>query len=99
MQKRTEEIRHKRTAQLLGTWSMMQQRFKDLNGTAFLHSHLVAETVERYLRDREELIARHNIRGRIQRHKIAGLMASAIVKTRPIQLYDNTGKAARVSKR
>jgi hypothetical protein len=98
IQKRTEEIRHKRTAQLVGTWTMMQRQFKDLDGTAFLHLHLVAETIERYLRDREALIARHNIRGRIQRHKIAGLMAAAIVKTRPIQLYDDTGKAARVSK-
>ena len=98
MIRRTEEIRLKRTAQLVGTWKMMQASFKDLEGTAFLHTHLVAETVERYLRDREALIARHNIHGRIQRHKVAGLMAAAIVKTRPIQLYDDMGKAARVSK-
>jgi hypothetical protein len=98
IRKRTDEIRLKRMEQLLGSWKMMQERFRDLEGTAYLHPALAAEVVENYLRDRESLIHRNNIRGRIQRHKVAGLMAASIVKVRPIQLRDDMGRAARVSK-
>ena len=98
VQARLDEIRFKRTHTLVATWDLMQERYRDLKGTAFLHNHLVAEVVENYLLDRESLVHRHTIRGRIQRHKIAGLMAAAIVKTRPVQLYDDMGKGARLSR-
>jgi hypothetical protein len=95
---RQQEIRLKRTATLFAAWELMQRQYRDLQGTAFLHPSLVAAVVETYLLDRDSLVYRHNIHGRIQRHKIAGLMAAAIVKVRPVQLTEATGKAARVSR-
>lgn len=98
VQKRFEEIRRKRTETLVGAWELMQRKYKELKETAYLHPHLVAQVVENYLEDRLALVNRDNIRGRIQRHKIAGLMAACILKSRPIQLRDDTGRSARVSK-
>jgi hypothetical protein len=76
----------------------MARKYAAVRECTRLQNGLVAEVVENYLRDREALVIRNNIKGRIQRHKIAGLMAAAIVKLRPVQLLDDTGKAARVSK-
>lgn len=76
----------------------MQRKYNELKDTASLHPHLVAQVVEYYLQDRLALVNRDNIRGRIQRHKIAGLMAACILRVKPIQLRDNTGKSARVSR-
>lgn len=98
IQKRLGEIRRKRTETLVGSWELMQRKYKELKDTAFLHPHLVAQVVENYLQERLALVNRDNIGGRIQRHKIAGLMAASILRLRPVQLRDDTGKAARVSK-
>ena len=97
IQKRIEEIRFKRTQFLLAAWEMMRKRYRELEGRAFLAQSLVVQVVESYLQDRCELVARDNISGRIQLHKIAGLMAAAIIKTKPIQLRDDVGRDARVS--
>jgi hypothetical protein len=47
---------------------------------------LARATIEDYLQARELLMSRDKISGNLQWHKIAGLMASAVVKNRPIQL-------------
>jgi hypothetical protein len=98
IEKRTEEIRRKRIETLVGAWELVRTRYRDIRENARLNDALVAEAVEAYLQDRQVLVTRANIRGRIQRHKIAGLMAAAIVKTRPIQLFDETAAGARISR-
>jgi hypothetical protein len=85
-EQRQNEIRIKRISTLVGAYDFMCQRYREIRECTHLHKSLVASTVEDYLRDREALVNRHNITGRIQRHKIAGMMAAAIVKNRPIQL-------------
>jgi len=45
---------------------------------------LLEETVEYYLSDRDVLKVRYKISDKIQLHKIAGLLANAIVRIRPI---------------
>src|SRR5947207_15837123 len=57
-----------------------------------------AEIVHAYLKEREVLVNRANIAGRIQRHKIAGLMAASIVKVRPVQLHVLDTREARISR-
>ena len=94
---RRNEIRHKRIATLLGAYELMRQRYREVYEGTSINKTVVAITVEEYLQDREKLVSRHNIAGRIQRHKIAGLMAAVIVKHRPIQLLDTDGQAARLS--
>jgi hypothetical protein len=95
---REEQIRITRLTMLLGSWQLVSNKYTDLPEGARLNKVLAAAVVERYLADRQAVMARHVITGRIQRHKIAGLMAASIVKVRPIQLLDDMGTAARVSK-
>jgi hypothetical protein len=67
------------------------QAFKMLGESGLIHSDtmsvsvpLLEETIEYYLSDREILKARYKIEDKIQLHKIAGLLANAIVRIRPI---------------
>lgn len=98
IEERSAEIRRKRVETLVGAWELMRTSYKEVHQNAKLNGFLVAEVVETYIQDRQALVSRSNIRGRIQRHKIAGLMAASIVKVRPIQLLDDTGEGARISR-
>jgi len=67
------------------------QSFKSLGdaglisvGTMCISAPLLDETVEYYLSDRDVLKLRYNIDDKIQLHKIAGLLANAIVRIRPV---------------
>lgn len=93
-EQRQNEIRMKRIATLVGAYDFMCHRYLEIRECTHLHKALVASTVEDYLRDREALRNRHNITGRIQRHKIAGMMAAAIMKNRPIQLLEDSPAAS-----
>jgi hypothetical protein len=95
---REDQIRRKRMETLVGAWELMKGRFLEVEKNAYALDSLFAEVVENYLQDRQALVTRSNITGRIQRHKIAGLMAASIVKIRPIQLREGDTKAARVSR-
>jgi hypothetical protein len=95
---RRNEIRHKRIATVLGAYQMMRERFAEVHDCTTINKSLVAIVVEEYIQEREKLVLQRNITGRIQRHKVAGLMASAIMKFRPVQLLETEGKAARYSK-
>ncbi len=95
---RRQEIRSKRIATLLGAYDLMRQRYLEVYEGTTISKIAVATLVEEYLQEREKLCHLHNISGRIQRHKIAGLMATAIVKYRPVQLLEIEGKAARLSR-
>ncbi len=81
---RQQEIREKRLATLVGAYNFLAERFSLIRNGSHLHDGLVAQTVEHYIQDRKALCGRLNITGRIQRHKIAGLMAGAILKNKPI---------------
>ena len=98
IQQRAAQIRRKRIETLVGAWELMRRRYREVRQNAVLNGSLVAEVVETYLQDRQALVDRMNIRGRIQRHKVAGLMAACIIKLRPVQLLDDTADAARISR-
>lgn len=87
---RIDEIRKKRIATLLGCYEFFKTRYLEVRENTHISKSLVACTVEDYIRDRQALVNRHGIKGRIQRHKIAGLMAAAIVKNRPVQLIQDS---------
>ncbi|MGC4013451.1 MAG: hypothetical protein QM755_02875 [Luteolibacter sp.] len=55
----------------------------DFNNVA-LCKHLTARTVDHYLGDYQILRARYGITDQIQLHRVAGLLASAICKFRPV---------------
>ncbi len=93
-----DNLRRKRVATLWGAYEMMAEKYKEVAQATWLHSGLVAATVENYLRDYHALVGRYNIPGRIAKHKVAGLMAASILKHRPVQLVNDEGAAARVSK-
>jgi hypothetical protein len=76
IQARTVEIRRKRITTLLGAWAMLQEVYSGMREDCQLHPHLVAKVVEDYLLERGQLVARDNIKGRIQRHKVADWMAA-----------------------
>lgn len=52
--------------------------------TMYMSTPLLEETVEYYFSDMDTLKKRYNIVDKIQLYKIAGLLASAIVKIKPI---------------
>ncbi len=93
-----DKMRHKRVTTLCGAYQMMADKYKAVAEGTWLHDGLVAATVESYIRDYNALVGRYNIHGRIAKHKIAGLMAAGILKSRPVQLVNDKGAAARTSK-
>jgi len=95
---RLDALRHKRVKTLCGAYQMMAAKYKAVAEGTWLHEGLVAATVENYLRDYAALVGRYNIPGRIAKHKVAGLMAASILKYRPVQLVEDEGAAARISK-
>lgn len=79
-----EKIRIKRTKTLIGVWDYIINN-KILNPERFMLSiPLVNEVIQHYIIDLHILKFRYNIQDKIQPHKIAGLMASAILRFRPI---------------
>ena len=59
---------------------------------------MAAEVIEEYADQYRVLVELYRIADRIQRHRIAGLMASAILKKRPISLIDSSLVGAAVSR-
>jgi len=82
-----DEIRSKRTATLNGVWQSIQQEQK----FGLVHTRLddirLAKTVEEYLLKMKAIKARDKIQGKIQRHKVAGLMTSAIIHNQPLRAF------------
>ena len=78
-----EEIRAKRMAVLLGVWDRLLLAGKVSKTHLRLSPLLANEVIEQYMADRDVLRKRYKISGRIQLHKIAGLMAAAILRFRP----------------
>ena len=86
--KTAEEIRTTRTETLLAAWLTLTDHFKDFALVPTPNMVRVAKVVEEYIQMRDAFIRRHKIHGRIQRPKIAGLMASAILKYKPVDMND-----------
>lgn len=95
---RQSQIRKKRIATLVGCYNLLAQNWAAFREGTRLCDPLVAEVVESYLSDRAKFVSRTAITGRIQRHKIAGLMTASIAKTKPIYLVDPDAPAARTSR-
>src|SRR4051812_23001380 len=88
-----EAIREKRLATLRGIWSTLVDGNPLYQDRLKLDEAALSEVVQFYLKDLAVIKLRYNIRGRIKRHKIAGLMTAAILRFRPIRLvgeaYEN----------
>lgn len=85
------KIREKRLTVLLGAFDIMKSRYREIKENTVFCPSVAATVVEDYLQMRDVIIARDKIPDKIQWHKVAGLMAAAIVKNRPIQLVpENT---------
>jgi hypothetical protein len=80
-----DSIRQKRTSTLIGVWKSLIETGK-FDSTRFkLSTPLVNETIEYYLGDLKSIRRRYKIENsRIQLHKIAGMMAGAIMRFRPV---------------
>jgi hypothetical protein len=80
-----EKLREKRVRTLIGIWKSLVQTGKFSDARLKLSVPLLNETVEYYLGDLDSLKRRYRIQNsRIQLHKIAGMMAGAILRFRPI---------------
>jgi hypothetical protein len=80
-----DAIREKRVRTLIGTWKSLVQTGKFSQQRLTLSPPLLNETVEYYLGDLESLKRRYKIqKSRVQLHKVAGMMAGAILRFRPI---------------
>jgi len=80
-----DELRAKRVRTLIGVWKSLVQTGKFSDARLKLSVPLLNETVEYYLGDLDSLKRRYRIdKSRVQLHKIAGMMAGAILRFRPI---------------
>jgi hypothetical protein len=79
-----DSIRKKRTQTLVGVWEILVQNKEIDQEYLELSYALVNEAVEHYLADLDIIKLRYNIKGRIQLHKVAGLMTGAIMRFRPV---------------
>ena len=78
------DIKEKRTECILQSFKTLADEGLISADTMYLSISLLEETVEYYLSDRDILKIRYNIDDRIQLHKVAGLLANAIVRIKPI---------------
>lgn len=97
-QARIDEIRKKRIETLIGCWEVLSSCNRDMKGNVALNKTLLAQTVESYIEDYEALVGKCKIPDRIQRPKIAGLMAASVMRCKPLQIIDHSVEGARVSR-
>lgn len=88
-EERIELLRQRRTAQLLLTYEDVRNRYQEIAESTELDERNVVRAVECYLELRDTLRRKHGIESKIQKHKIAGLMATAIMKHPPIRLISS----------
>jgi hypothetical protein len=86
--KSPDQIKKIRTETLHAVWFKIIEEFEPLALVPRLNDIIVAKVVNDYVATREAFVARYKITGRIQRHKVAGLMAASILKFRPVEMND-----------
>lgn len=79
-----EAIRRTRIETLVGVWETFIGQGRFDGNRLRLSPPLANEVVEHYLADRRAMKDRYKISGRIQLYKVAGIMASCILRYRPI---------------
>jgi len=85
-----QTVKDKRIECIIQTWETLGEKGLVSNGTMYLSMPLLEETVEYYLSDWNILRKRYNIKDKIQLHKVAGLIANAVVRVKPIVPMPNT---------
>jgi len=80
----TDAIRRKRIETVSGVWLSFTANGRFSSSRLKLSPPLVNEVVEHYIADRHAMKQRYKIPGRIQLYKVAGLMASSIMRYRPV---------------
>jgi hypothetical protein len=80
---REPEIRKTRLETLLVVYKLMGA-YKQIAENTRVSDTKACQTVEDYLLERRAVVQRHKIPDRIQRPKVAALMAASIVKFRPL---------------
>ena len=78
------DLRDKRLAVLSGIWDRLVESGKFSNDESELNKTLASEAVLHYAKDVEILKLRYEIDDKIQVPKVAGLMAGAILRFRPV---------------
>jgi len=79
-----EEIRQKRYQVLKATWNLLIDNGYLSPDRFHFSKPLIDEVIEHYIDDLTVLKVRYNIPGEAQLHKVAGLVAAAILRYRPI---------------
>lgn len=90
---RREQVLQNRMQSIRAAWLHFTE---DSEPDCYLSPTATLETVQNYLKDAEALINRHNIKGRLQLHKVAGLLAASFLKNTPITARDETEPLRRV---
>ena len=86
--KTDDQIRETRAETLYASWIKVQEHFEAYALVSNLNTVRVGKVIEDYAMSRENFVNRHKITGRIQKHKVAGLMAAAILKSKPVDVND-----------
>jgi len=90
-----EDLKHKRAVSLAKAAIRLMSKGIIDKSRYVLNVALLNKTVERYLQDLEFLKKRYGIPNRANMSKIAGLMAYAIVKFKPLVLINGNDRQAR----
>lgn len=86
--KTAAQIRRTRSETLHAVWYKIVDEFEPLALVPKLNENVVAKVVEDYIAARAGFVARYKIKDRIQRPKVAGLMAASILKFKPVEMND-----------
>ncbi len=86
--KSPSQIRKTRSETLYAVWYKIVEEFDRLALVPKLNAKTVAKVVEDYIAARDAFVARYKIKDRIQRPKVAGLMAASILKFKPVEMND-----------
>jgi len=86
--KTRDQISQTRKETLHAVWIKVVEELDRLALVPKLNATTVEKVVEDYIATRGAYVARYKIKDRIQRHKIAGLMAASILKFKPVEMND-----------
>ncbi len=94
--KTEEEVRGARKITILAAQLNVAEFYEKIALVPVLSPVRLEKAIDDYVNERDALSARFKIKGRIQRPKVAGLMAAAILKNKPVDLCDRDHSPAPV---